>query len=690
MAPKSTNSTLFNMPRSGVRRITEKVMELDHSQGGIIHLGFGEPQEPTPDPIRQAVIQAASEGFTKYTLNSGWPELRRAVKEKLKVANKVEVDEEDIFITPGATYGVSIAVGALINQGDEVLVPDPGYPNFAYSALHYGGKVNYYTLEERNGFQINFKNLDSLVTDKTKLLIINSPSNPTGAVLSKEQIRELVQFSREKNLWLISDEVYEAFIYSGSHVSPLSCPKSEHAIGVYSFSKTYNMTGLRVGYTVIKDKSLRKSFINAQELYISSAPSVSQVAALHALRYCEKDVENLKNRFRQKRDLALAVLKDEVHYVPEGAFYILVDVSGTGLSSDEFADLLLKEKKVAVVPGATFGPSADKFIRIALTAETQFVKEGVQRIKELLREQKKNLRPTQINTSDTAGNGHIRLFEDKKVSQNLNGNDHSLLSSGKKLALDLMPPIITRNLRKIVHPVKNWAAFRKFSDSDRNVRSDEYIQWLCSVVGGWLTPTHGNLKAFDYAVQHMPKEGAIVEIGSFLGLSTNIVAYLTIKYKRSNPFFTCDPWEFEGTEKPVGGYFDGSTKAYRQYSREVFKMNTSLFSETRKPYAIEARSSRFFELWQLTSEIQDVFGRSVTLGGSIGFAYLDGAHTYDSVKNDFQVIDRYLAPGGFILFDDSAEDLGFEGVTRAVREVRRNPSYEPVFKTPHDFFRKKF
>ncbi len=380
------NSVLSHMPRSGVRRITEKVMELEHMGNDVIHLGFGEPQEPTPEPIRRAVSQAGLEGFTKYTLNAGWPELRKAIREKLRIKNGVEVDEEDIFVTPGATYGVSIAISALINSGDEVLVPDPGYPNFAYSALHFGGKVKYYTLQENTGFQIDFKNLDSLVTDKTKLLVINSPSNPTGAVLTEDQMEELVQFTRRRNLWLISDEVYEAFIYSGAHVSPLSFPDNEHVIGIYSFSKTYNMTGLRVGYVVIRDKTLRKSFINAQELYISSAPSVSQVAALSALMECEKDVEQLRKGFQDKRDAALEILKDEVRYVPEGAFYILVDVSRTSLSSDEFADLLLKEKKVAVVPGATFGPSADKFIRIALTAETSLLKEGVRRIKEFIQE----------------------------------------------------------------------------------------------------------------------------------------------------------------------------------------------------------------------------------------------------------------------------------------------------------------
>ncbi len=386
MKERSINSVLANLPRSGIRRITDKVLELNVSGHKVIHLGFGEPQEPTPQAICEAASKAALKGFTKYTLNAGWLELRKAIKNKLKTANRVEVDEDDIFVTPGATYGVSIAVGALINSGDEALVPDPGYPNFAYSVLHYGGKVRYYPLEEKNNFQIDLNKLGSLVTNKTKLLIINSPSNPSGAVFSEDLVRELVEFAAKRNLWLISDEVYEAFVFSGCYVSPLSFPNSEHVIGVYSFSKTYNMTGLRVGYTVTKNKSLHKSFINAQELYISSAPSISQAAALSALLQCSKDVEELKRRFQEKRDLALSILKDEVHYIPQGAFYILVDISKTGLTSDQFADLLLEKKQVAVVPGATFGPSSDRFIRIALTSNVELLKEGVQRMKELMHE----------------------------------------------------------------------------------------------------------------------------------------------------------------------------------------------------------------------------------------------------------------------------------------------------------------
>ena len=359
-------------------------MELNQDHRPVIHLGLGQPEEPTPRAICEAVSEAARKGFTKYTLNAGWLELRKAIQEKLRRFNRFEAALDDLFVTPGATYGVSIAVGTLINPGDEVLVPDPGYPNFASSVLHYGGKVVYYRLQEERGFQIDFGELESLVTPRTRVLILNTPSNPTGAVFSEEEIGKVVDFTAKKNLWLLSDEVYEAFIYSGRHVSPLSFSGADHVLAVYSFSKTYNMTGLRVGYLVTKNKSLYKSLINAQELYISSAPSVSQAAARAALLHCAKDVEALKNRFKEKRDLALEILKDQVHYTPEGAFYIMVDIKKTGLSSDEFADRLLEKKGVAVVPGGTFGPSSDRFIRIAFTPPKAEFKKGVERVRRFL------------------------------------------------------------------------------------------------------------------------------------------------------------------------------------------------------------------------------------------------------------------------------------------------------------------
>ena len=241
----------------------------------------------------------------------------------------------------------------------------------------------------------------------------------------------------------------------------------------------------------------------------------------------------------------------------------------------------------------------------------------------------------------------------------------------KKIIIGFTPPIITNLMRKTI---------------DSNIHSDEYIDWICSILGGFLT--RGNIRGFVYAIRHMPSGGAIVEIGSFLGLSTNIIAYLAIKYQRDNQFFTCDPWAFEGTDRPVGGYFHAESKVYRDYAKNVFIMNTALFSARKLPYTVEAYSYQFFKFWNTQFIVKDVFERSVTLGGPISFAYIDGAHDYDMVKKDFYDIDKHLLPHGFILFDDSAENGGFEGVTRVIDEVKNNPCYKIVFNNPNYLFEK--
>lgn len=253
----------------------------------------------------------------------------------------------------------------------------------------------------------------------------------------------------------------------------------------------------------------------------------------------------------------------------------------------------------------------------------------------------------------------------------------------KRAAWQVTPPILTR----AIHQLRRRAEAVELVESRRRIAADEYVNWLCMAVGGWLSPGDGNLAAFDHAIRHMPAGGSVVEIGSFLGLSTNIIAYLLIKYAREHPLFTADPWMFEGTEHPLSGYFDGSTAAYRHYAKEVFKMNTVLFSGTRMPFTIETTSNQFFERWNTGARAQDVFGRTAALGGGISFAYVDGAHTYEAARADFLSVDRHLLPGGFVLFDDTADHSPFES-RRIIPEVERTRSYQLVFKTPHYFFRK--
>lgn len=259
----------------------------------------------------------------------------------------------------------------------------------------------------------------------------------------------------------------------------------------------------------------------------------------------------------------------------------------------------------------------------------------------------------------------------------------SVMAAIRGAASQVTPPILTRAIRRF----RSVSEPATLIESRSRIASDEYVNWLCAVVGGWLFPGDGNLAAFDHAVRHMPVGGAVIEVGSFLGLSTNIIAYLLIKYSRPNVFFTAEPWIFEGTEKPFGGYFDASTETYRRYVKEVFKKNVALFSPSHVPFTVETTSNRFFDAWDVGAEIQDVFERTTRLGGGISFAYIDGAHTHEAVRADFFNVDRHLLPGGYILLDDTSDLSQFE-CRRIVADIDRN-SYDLVFKTPHYFFRKR-
>lgn len=382
-SPHTVNHVLGSLPRSGIRRLTDYVMANPEMEDAI-QLGFGQPQEAADDFIHEAIIKAVELRKTVYTENAGMRELRDAIVTKLKVRNHFDEDVESIFVTPGATYGVAITVGCLINPGDEVLVPDPGYPNFAASVRHYGGVVKFYTLRKERAFLPDLEELEAHITPATKMVIINSPGNPTGAVIGSDMMRNLVRITRDRGIWLLSDEVYETYVYGCRHVSPLSFEGSEHVVGIYSFSKSHNITGLRVGYVVARHPALRRALLNAQELYISCAPSISQVVALHALAAGDRYTDTMRAEYEKKRDMVMQALGPYAGRCPDGAFYLLIDIGFTGLRSDDFADKLLRDKHVVVAPGATFGPTSDKYIRVAFTPRVDALRVGVHKLKDFL------------------------------------------------------------------------------------------------------------------------------------------------------------------------------------------------------------------------------------------------------------------------------------------------------------------
>jgi hypothetical protein len=231
------------------------------------------------------------------------------------------------------------------------------------------------------------------------------------------------------------------------------------------------------------------------------------------------------------------------------------------------------------------------------------------------------------------------------------------------------------------------ARHRLFGQYLDETKADEYVGWACSVIGGWLESGNGNLAGFTYAMKHLPATGVIVEIGSFLGASTNVLTYLSRKHARGRPVFNCDPWLFERAEKPIGGYFDASRAEFREYARQAFIQNARIFSELNLPHSFEMTSDEFLKRWARNEEMEDLFGRRVKLGGPIAFAYVDGDHTYEAARADVEGIAAHLVPGGLLLMDDSADGCPF-GSGQAAQDFKTRADYSVIFKTPQYLFRR--
>jgi aspartate aminotransferase/aminotransferase len=350
----------------------------------IVHLEVGQPDFPTPEPAIRAACEAASEKkglYTRYTPNMGYLSLRRSLVKKLKEENNIITTENQILVTPGSNYGIMIAFSVLLNKGDEVLVPDPGYVNYTYLPPQYGGGVARYPLHAHDGFVPRIEAIAENITPKTKVIVHNSPSNPTGSVCSESYVKKLVEIARSHDLYILSDETYEHIVFDGNHFSPARYDTDGRVVSIFSFSKSYAMTGWRVGY-VVSNELISKALEKQQELCVSCAPSISQIAAEAALGAGHQHINTMVEQYRRRRDIAMNILKKHglYSYTPQGAFYVLIDISSTGMDSDTFADSLLSDQQVALAPGATFGLIAGKYVRVSMAADNKVVAEGLERV----------------------------------------------------------------------------------------------------------------------------------------------------------------------------------------------------------------------------------------------------------------------------------------------------------------------
>jgi len=365
---------------SGIRIMFALADEID----GVINLGIGQPDFDTPLHIRDAAKKALDQGYTRYPPASGFPDLREVVAEKLERENKIKADpDSEIFISVGAMQGIFNVMLHMIEQGDEVLVVDPGYDYYSQIRL-FGGVPVTIPAKEENNFKINPEDVKRAITSRTKLMILNTPSNPTGALFDREILEDIAELCKEHQIMVLSDEPYEHIMFDNNeHVSIGSFDgMKDLTISIYTLSKSYAMTGWRVGY-VIANKALIDEMEKLMEHMVSGVTAVAQRAALAAISGSQECVHQMVERYAKRREViynGLNNIKGISCIKPESTFYAFPNISSFGMSSWDFAKYMVKEHKVAVVPGSIFGENGEGFVRISFATSSQNLELALEKI----------------------------------------------------------------------------------------------------------------------------------------------------------------------------------------------------------------------------------------------------------------------------------------------------------------------
>ena len=372
------------IPRSGIREI----MDLAWATPGAIHLEVGQPDFDTPAHVVEAACTAAREGHTRYVPNAGQHGLRAAAAQYIEGKTGVSTAAENILVTQGAVLSVATAFLALLEPGDEVLLPDPGWPNYAMAVPLFHGVPVYYDLQPERSFLPDPAQVESLITPRTKLLLLCNPSNPTGQIHDRALTEALMDVARRHDLWVLADEIYWEIVFGGAeHVSCASHDPDERVLLVTGMSKTYAMTGFRVGFTRARADYIALAS-KLQEPLVSCGVGFAQMAAIEALEGPQECVREMVGAYEARRDVALEVLReyDLYRYTPGGAFYLLVDISASGMPSHDFCVELIREHKVAVAPGSTFGRVCADHVRLSIASPEENIREGLTRICQMVRE----------------------------------------------------------------------------------------------------------------------------------------------------------------------------------------------------------------------------------------------------------------------------------------------------------------
>ena len=378
-----TSDKVKTIKPSGIR----KFFDIANSIEDCISLGVGEPDFETPWHITEEGIYSLEQGRTFYTSNQGLPELREEIAKWNKRKYNLDYSKDEVIITCGGSEAIDIALRATINPGDEVIILEPNYVCYEPDILLAGGIPVKIKLKNENEFRLTHEELESVITPKTKILLMNYPNNPTGAIMNKSDLEKIAKIIIKHDLLVITDEIYSELTYEGNHCSIGSLPNmKERTITINGFSKAFSMTGWRLGY-VMGPKEVMEQVKKIHQFVVMSAPTISQYAGLEALKNGDADIERMRKEYDKRRKYLLKEF-DRLGipcFEPRGAFYIFPDIRKYGMSSEEFATELLNKEHVVVVPGTAFGDSGEGFIRISYAYSLDALKEAIKRIERFLK-----------------------------------------------------------------------------------------------------------------------------------------------------------------------------------------------------------------------------------------------------------------------------------------------------------------
>jgi len=370
------------MPASGTLKMLSLAKQLEREGRDIIHMEVGEPDFDTPEHIKRAAQEAMDKGKTKYTPSAGIPELREAIAEHL-TAKGVQASPQEVLVTPGAKHAIFCAMAAALDPGDEVITPSPCW-TYEGTARIAGAKVVYVKTTQADGFRLDVEAVKEKISPRTRMLLLNYPNNPTGAVASRRVLQSLADLAMDHKFWVLSDEIYDCLVYAGKHVSIASLPgMHERILYINGFSKAYAMTGWRLGYAVAPAELIGE-MVKIQQASTSCAVSFVQEAGIAALRGPQDRIREMREEFLKRREVIVDGLNsiDGFECIkPAGAFYVFPSIEKVGMKSAELCALLLREAGVAATPGKAFGPYGEGHVRFSYASSIENIKKALERVK---------------------------------------------------------------------------------------------------------------------------------------------------------------------------------------------------------------------------------------------------------------------------------------------------------------------